>query len=46
MKDVEHHGVPSFLGPNFQKLGGMRSSPIGGFPLFFIMSKPRKQEVC
>jgi len=44
MRDVEHHDALGFFGPNLQKLGGMRSSPIGGIPLF--LSKPRKQEVC
>jgi hypothetical protein len=36
MRDVKHHDALGFFGPNLQKLGGMRSSPIGGIPLFFI----------
>jgi len=36
MRDIEHHDAYGFPAPNFQKLGGVCSSPTSGIPLSFL----------
>jgi hypothetical protein len=44
MRDIEHHDASGFLGPNFQKLGGMCLGSTSGIPFSFLCSNQENKK--